>query len=95
MRKLLVAVIGMASLSTTAGFDEKVAASFAGKYEVCAKRLGNKPGYKLKAGRLKAEANSIHIDQIGDGGYLKALDKAKKKAWKLSLKKCKKIADRL
>ena len=92
MKKLLLITL-LASFGTNAGFDEKVAASFAAKYDVCAKRLSNK-GMPLRALKLKAKSKEITREKIGDG-YLIHFDKEKKKAWKLSLNKCKKLADKL
>lgn len=75
-----------------AGFDEKVAASFSAKYEVCAIRLRDKPGYFFKSIGMGAEAERIHRDKLGGGGYIKALVKEKQKAWLMPLHKCKKLA---
>ena len=93
------AILGAAiSLSTAfnahAGFDEKVAASFAAKYEVCSERLADK-GMLVRALKLKAKADEISRDKIGGGGYIEAMVKERKKAWLIPLKKCKKFADNL
>ncbi|RTR28539.1 hypothetical protein [Shewanella atlantica] len=93
---LLGLATGLAFASTAvAGFDEKVAASFAAKYQVCALKLKDTPGYRLKALGLKAKSDEIGRDKLGGGGYIKAFQKEKKKAWLLSKKECKKFADRL
>lgn len=94
MNKLLL-LIAFITINANAGFDEKIAASFAAKYEVCALKLSKTNGYKFKAIALKAEADDIHRKKLGGGGYLQALEKEKKKAWTLPLSKCKKIANDL
>ena len=91
--KILLPLIFLASFGAHAGFDEKVAASFAAKYHVCAKRLDNN-GMPLRSLKLRAKSKEITREKIGDG-YLIHFDKEKKKAWKLSLNKCKKLADKL
>ncbi|MCL1148051.1 hypothetical protein L2747_18775 [Shewanella marinintestina] len=91
--KIILPVILLASFGADAGFDERVAASFAAKYHVCAKRLDNN-SMPLRALKLRAESKRITRNKIGDG-YLVHFDKEKKKAWKLSLNKCKKLADKL
>ena len=75
------------------GFSEKVAASFAGKYKTCAKRLMNND-MPLRAMKLGAEADKITRNMVGNG-YLVHFDKEKKAAWLLPLHKCKKMADKL
>lgn len=93
---LLGLAIGLSFVNTAvAGFDEKVAASFAAKYQVCALKLKDTPGYRLKALGLKTKSDEIGRDKLGGGGYIKAFQKEKKKAWLLSKKECKKFADRL
>jgi len=93
---LLGLAVGLFFSSTAvAGFDEKVAASFAAKYQVCALKLKDTPGYRLKALGLKAKSDEIGRDKLGGGGYIEAFQKEKKKAWLLSKKECKKFADRL
>ncbi|ABZ77930.1 hypothetical protein Shal_3384 [Shewanella halifaxensis HAW-EB4] len=82
------------SFNTSAGLDEKIAASFAAKYEVCAVKLKVTPGYKLKALGLKIKADEIGRDKVS-ADYVKAFVKEKKKAWTLPLRKCQKFADRL
>lgn len=94
MNKLLL-LIAFITINANAGLDEKIAASFAAKYEVCALKLKNVSGYKFKAIALKAEADEIHRKKLGGGGYLHALEKEKKKAWSLSPHKCRKIANDL
>ena len=90
----LLVVIGMFySLESNAGFDEKVAASFAAKYEVCALKL--KDSNPFLAIKLKVKADEISRDKLGGGGYIKAYAKEKKKAWLLSAKKCKKLAKKI
>jgi hypothetical protein len=81
---------GFLSLNVNAGFDEKVAASFSAKYEVCALKL--KDTNPFMAIKLKAKADEISRDKLGGGGYIKAFQKEKKKAWLLSKKKCTKLA---
>lgn len=77
-----------------AGLDEKIAASFAAKYEVCSKKLADK-GMLIRALKLKAKADEISRDKLGGGGYIEAIIKEKKKAWLIPIKKCKKFADKL
>nr|WP_283102902.1 hypothetical protein [Shewanella abyssi] len=84
----------MVAFNSVASFDEKVAASFAAKYEVCALKLKDTHGYKLKALGLKIKADEIGRDKIS-ADYVKAFIKEKNKAWLLPLHKCKKFADRL
>jgi N-methylhydantoinase B/oxoprolinase/acetone carboxylase alpha subunit len=76
-----------------AGLDEKIAASFAAKYEVCALKL--KDSNPLMAITLKAEADKVSRDKIGGGGYVKAFTKEKKKAWLLSKDKCRQFAKKI
>ena len=91
---VMVASISVAgaflALDVNAGFDEKVAASFAAKYEVCALKL--KDTNPLMAIKLKAKADEISRDKLGGGGYVEAFAKEKKKAW-LRLKEFRKILD--
>jgi len=83
----------LASFTANAGFDEKVAASFAAKYTVCALKL--KDTNPIRAIALKAKADKIGRDKIGGGGYIKAFTEEKKKAWLISKKKCIKLADNM
>lgn len=76
-----------------AGLDEKIAASFAAKYEVCALKL--KDSNPFMAITLKAKADEISRDKLGGGGYIKAFAKEKKKAWLLSKEKCREFAKKL
>lgn len=92
---LLATVFNLSgSFDAHAGFDEKVAASFAAKYEVCSERLADK-GMLIRAVKLKAKADEISRDKIGGGGYIEAMIKERKKAWLLPISKCKKFADKL
>lgn len=94
-RFVLSAVLGLGVVSVAnAGLDEKIAASFAAKYDVCSKRLSDK-GMHIRAIKLKAEANRIGREKIGGGGYIKAFLKEKDKAWLIPIKKCKKFSDNL
>lgn len=93
MKKILIAIAVFTSYSANAGFDEKVAASFAAKYEVCALKL--KDSNPLMAINLKVNADRISKDKLGGGGYIKAYKKEKKKAWLLNKKKCRKLAKNL
>lgn len=95
MKKILVILMLATTFNAHAGLDEKIAASFAAKYQVCALKLKNTNGYRLKSVRLKAKSDEINREQLGDGGYLKAFLKEKSKARWLSLKKCKKLANKL
>lgn len=90
MKKIILGTIVLI-VSLNAGLPEKIAASYSAKYEVCALKL--KDGYKLKSLGLKIKADKIHKENVFKEGYLKALEKEKKSAWFLSIKKCKKIAD--
>jgi len=92
LKKLLLIALSV-SFGVNAGLDEKIAASFAAKYHVCAKRLDNN-SMPLRALKLRAESKRTTRNKIGDG-YLVHFDKEKKKAWALPLKKCKKMADRI
>jgi len=92
MKKVLL-VICLLIINVHAGFPEKIAASFAAKYEVCSIKLKDKAGYKFKALGLKIKADQIHLDKLGKKGYIKALKKEKQLAWLIPLKKCKKIAN--
>ncbi|WP_299808191.1 hypothetical protein [uncultured Shewanella sp.] len=94
MRKLVIILIAGVSFNTSAELDEKIAASFAAKYEVCALKLKDTKSYKLKALGLKIKADKIGKDKVS-ADYIKAFVKEKKKAWTLPLRKCKKFADRL
>jgi CRISPR/Cas system-associated exonuclease Cas4 (RecB family) len=98
MRKLIavasIFVIGIfSSFDSSAGLDEKIAASFAAKYEVCALKL--KDSNPLMAITLKAKADEVSRDKIGGGGYIKAFAKEKKKAWLLSKEKCREFARKI
>ncbi len=92
MKKIILGTIVLI-VSLDAGLPEKIAASYSAKYEVCALKLKDKDGYKLKSLGLKIKADKIHKENVFKEGYLKALEKEKKSAWFLSIKKCKKIAD--
>lgn len=81
------------SFTASAGLDEKIAASFAAKYEVCALKL--KDSNPFLAITLKAKADSISRDKLGGGGYIEAYAKEKKKAWLLKKKKCIKMAKKI
>ncbi|WP_076410729.1 hypothetical protein [Shewanella sp. UCD-KL12] len=94
MKKLLFIAL-LASFCVNAGFAQKVGASFAAKYEVCALKLKDTPGYKLKALGLKIKADEIGREHVGKGDYIEAFLKEKKKAWLISPQKCKKFADKL
>lgn len=94
MNKILL-LSALFIVSANANFNEKVAASFAGKYEVCAVKLKNANGYELKAIFLQAEGDKIYREKEGSSSYLRALKDEKGKAWFLSKKECKKIADRV
>jgi len=91
---IFLVLSALSSSASMAGFDEKVAAAFSAKYEVCSIRLRDKQGYFFKSIGMKAEADRIHRDKLGGGGYIKALIKEKRKAWVMPLRKCKKIARR-
>ncbi|MBU2972066.1 hypothetical protein KO527_22265 [Pseudoalteromonas sp. C2R02] len=93
MNKLLLITVLMTSFTATAGFDEKIAASFAAKYEVCALKI--KDSNPFLAIKLKAKADSISRDKLGGGGYIEAYAKEKKKAWFLSKEKCIKMAKKI
>ncbi len=98
MKKIMmVASISIAgaflTLDLNAGFDEKVAASFAAKYEVCTLKL--KDTNPFMAIKLKAKADEISRDKLGGGGYIKAFAKEKKKAWLLSKERCRKLANKI
>ena len=86
---------GILDNKALAGLDERIAASFAAKYQVCAFKLKDTPGYRLKALGLKAKSDEIGRDKIGGGGYIDTFVAEKKKAWALSLKKCKKFANNI
>ncbi|ACJ31064.1 hypothetical protein swp_4419 [Shewanella piezotolerans WP3] len=94
MKPFLIVMLSLLAFSSGASFDEKVAASFAAKYEVCALKLKDTQGYKLKALGLKIKADEIGRDKLS-ADYIKAFVKEKNKAWLLPLHKCKKFADRL
>jgi hypothetical protein len=76
-----------------AGVSEKVAAGFAAKYSVCAKKLKNVRRYSIAALVLKRKAKDISADHIGNG-YILDLMAAKKRARGFSVAKCKRIADK-
>lgn len=94
MKKVLI-LLTFLVVGANASFDEKIAASFAGKYEVCAIKLKNTSGYKLKAIFLQAEADRIFREKNATKSYQRSLKDEKVKAWFISKKECKKIADRL
>lgn len=77
-----------------AGFDDKIAASYAAKYEICSKRLKHRKDYFFKSLGMKAEADRINKKHLGKKGYLKALIKEQEKARNMPLRKCKKISKR-
>ena len=91
-----ILIFMMASFSNfaEAGLDEKIAASFAAKYQVCSLKLKDTPKYRIKAVQLKAKSDEIGREKIGNG-YVKAFKKEKRKAWALSPSKCKKLANNL
>lgn len=92
--KAIIAVLLLAvSFGSQAGLDEKIAASFAAKYQVCALKL--KDSNPFMAITLKAKSDEISRDKLGGGGYIKAFAKAKKGAWLLSKKECRNMARRL
>lgn len=93
MKKLLLAIALLTSFTTYAGIDEKIAASFAAKYEVCALKL--KDSNPIIAIKLKIKADEISRDKLGGGGYIKAYAKEKKSAWLLPKKKCIKMAKKI
>jgi low affinity Fe/Cu permease len=98
MKKLIIVtsvfIAGMFNtLDAHAGLDERIAASFAAKYEVCALKL--KDSNPLMAITLKAKADEVSLDKIGGGGYIKAFTKEKKKAWLLSKEKCRQFAKKI
>ena len=93
MRTLILPIALLTAFTANAGFDEKVAASFAAKYEVCALKL--KESNPLLAIKLKVKADEISRDKIGGGGYVEAYIKEKKSAWLLSKKKCIKMAKKI
>lgn len=96
MTALLICASATAfSPNVTAGMSERIAASFAAKYQVCAFKLKDTAGYRLKALGLKAKSDEIGRDNIGGGGYIETFVAEKKKAWTLPLRKCKKFADNL
>jgi len=89
-----ISVVGaILSFGVNAGIDEKIAASFAAKYEVCSLKI--KDTNPFMAIKLKAKADEVGRDKIGGGGYIKAFVKGKKKAWLLSKEKCRKLARNL
>lgn len=94
---VVVATVSVAgaffAFGANAGLDEKIAASFAAKYEVCALKL--KDSNPFMAIKLKAKADEISREKLGGGGYIKAFIEEKKKAWHLSNKKCRKLAKRI
>jgi len=92
---LMLSATAVFSNNAVAGLDERIAASFAAKYQVCAFKLKDTSGYRLKAIGLKAKSDQIGRDKVGGGGYIETFLKEKKKAWLLPLKKCKKFADNL
>lgn len=94
MRKVLLGLT-LLVISAQAGLPEKVAASYAAKYEVCALKLKDTPTYGFKALGLKIKADQIHKDMLLNKGYLKAFSNEKKRAWLISLSKCKNIANKL
>ena len=95
MKKFLLLIAMLIPLGANAGLDEKIAASFAAKYEVCALKLKDVDGYRLKALGLKIKADEISRDKLGGGGYIKAFTKEKKKAWLIPKHQCKKLANNI
>lgn len=93
MKTLLSIATIILSFTANAGVDEKIAASFAAKYEVCALKL--KDTNPIMAIKLKAKADEISRDKIGGGGYIKAYAKEKKSAWLITKDKCKKYAKKI
>ena len=94
MKKTLLLSVFLV-IGANAALPEKIAASYAAKYEVCALKLKDTNNYKLKALGLKIKADEIHRDKLFKEGYLKAYKKEKKSAWLLSLEKCKKLANKI
>lgn len=94
MKKIFI-LITLIMITAQAGLPEKIAASFAAKYEICALKLKDFPKYKFKALGLKIKADKIHKNNLFKKGYLKALKKEKKNTWLISIKKCKKLANKM
>lgn len=95
MKTLLLAIFLLTAASPAyAGLDDKIAASFAAKYEICSNRLKHRKGYFLRSLAMRAESDRINRKHLGERGYLKALKKEKKKARDMPLRKCKKISNR-
>jgi len=90
---LLALIFSSSALSTS--LDTKIAASFAAKYEVCGNKLKDAKlgsGWRVKAKISHDRASEISKKRLFEKGYVKSLEKEKKKVrnnW--SKKRCKKF----
>jgi hypothetical protein len=96
VKKISILLFLLASFYTNAtDLDTKIAASFAAKYDICAKKVKNADvglAWKIKAGVAKERADDLNKDRLLERGYIKTFEKEKKKIkrnW--SLKRCKKF----
>ncbi len=93
-------VITAMPMANATDLDVKIAASFAAKYEVCGNKLKNAKigsGWRIKAAISKERASDLSRKYLFEKGYVKHLEKEKKKirnSW--TRKRCKTyINDRL
>lgn len=95
--KLTLLMLGL-MLTTSASstsLDTKIAASFAAKYEVCGNKLKDAKfgsGWRIKAKISHDRASEISKQRLFEKGYVKSLEKEKKKVrrnW--TKKRCKKF----
>lgn len=95
---VLILVLGgisiMACERANAGLDERVAADFAAKYTVCATKL-RIASMPLRALKLERETREVTRDHIGDGFLVYKEDRKQRYRHKMTISKCRRLADRL
>jgi len=79
---LLISLILTVPIVNAAALDTKIAASFAAKYVVCGNKLKNAKigsGWRIKAAISRERAKEINREYVLEKGYIKHLEKEKKK----------------
>lgn len=94
-KRLLFIALLVSTSAYSASLDTKIAASFAAKYEVCGNKLKDAKfgsGWRIKAKISRDRASDISKKRLFEKGYVKYLEKEKKKIRKnWSKKRCKKF----
>jgi hypothetical protein len=94
---VLTAVLFASTSISATSLDTKIAASFAAKYEVCGYKLKDAKfgsGYRIKAKVSRDRASDMSRERLFEKGYVKTLEKEKKKIWRnWSKQRCKKFID--